>query len=57
MKKPETDTCECGRPEVGPAHCPVHGDGNPQAPAPDSRSRPAATRPPGRPRRVKKTPS
>jgi hypothetical protein len=27
MAKGQTDTCECGRPEIGPRHCPVHGDG------------------------------
>lgn len=30
MRQDRTDTCECGRPEVGPRHCPVHGDGKPQ---------------------------
>jgi hypothetical protein len=40
MPKPLTDTCECGRPEVGPKHCPVHGDGKPQTPAESSRELP-----------------
>jgi hypothetical protein len=42
-----TDTCECGRPEVGKAHCPVHGDGKRPAAVVDAqprRGRPAGTR-------------
>lgn len=35
MTQTKTDTCECGRPEIGPKHCPVHGDGvRPVAPKP-----------------------
>lgn len=44
MSTTRTDSCECGRADVGPRHCPVHGDGQ-RAAAPAERSRPRALNP------------
>lgn len=49
MKKPETNTCECGRPEIGRKHCPVHGDGARQPTDSGATDQPGQAQP-GRPR-------